>query len=111
MTPLDEFDFWTNVANRRNVYFYVWIGWLVVGPALFFFFSFLFGDGQEGLASIAALLTWGWVWFRAGQRVAEIRCLRCNERAFQHPIFFMKDAECVNCGYSKSETSYRSGRD
>jgi len=111
LTPLEEFDFWTEVENRRNVFFYIWVGWLAAGFPLFFLFDFLFGEGNEGFAVTAALATWGAVWFRAGRRLAEISCLRCEKRAFPNPYFFMKDAKCANCGYRRTDNSYEQNSD
>ena len=104
MTPLDEFDFWTEVENRRNLHFYIWVGWLAAGFPLFFFYLWIFGEGSEMLAAVAALLTWGVVWFRATRRLAEMKCVRCNKQAFPHPYFFMKDAKCAGCGFRKSDS-------
>ena len=106
MTPLEEFDFWTEVEKRRNVFFYTWLGWLVAGFPLFFLFDFLFGDGNESFAATAALATWAAVWWKAGRRLATMPCARCSKQAFPHPYFFMKDAQCVSCGYRKADSGF-----
>ena len=99
-TPVEEFDFWAEVENRRNLFFLTVAGWLVAGPVLVFSIELLFPSLVEP-AGIVALMAWVYVCYRVARRLTSMRCLRCGERAFPHPYFFMKDAKCAHCGYSR----------
>jgi ribosomal protein L37E len=30
-----------------------------------------------------------------------MRCIKCGEKAFSSPLFFMRHAKCKNCGFAK----------
>ena len=97
MNQTDEVKFWADVEHRRNLFFIAVAGWLVAGPAVFAAY-FWITRGWFDIAAVAALLTWGAVCYRTSNRLTRMPCVRCKEKAFDHPYFFMKDAMCRSCG-------------
>lgn len=91
-------EFWHEVQRRRNAFFLVWVGWLVVGFPLWGFYSWIFGATDSMVAGVAALLTWGAFWKWTELRLTRMPCFRCGQAAFSHPYFFMRHAKCKNCG-------------
>lgn len=90
--------FWKQAKVRRNLFFVTFVGWLIVGPVLVAIYSNIFPVSNEITAGFSALITWGAVIFCMQFRLRQLRCFRCGEQAFSHPLFFMKDAKCRSCG-------------
>ena len=94
-------SFWDEARKRRNVFFAVWVGWLVAGPALLWMYSQLFPNSMGPNAPIwAALGTWGIVIVWAGVRINRLPCYRCGGQAFSRPVLFLTNAKCRSCGVS-----------
>jgi len=60
-------------------------------------------DDSSVLPSFTPLVIWGVPWIYIAFSFRKFKCPKCEERAFEHIMFFMKDAKCVNCGYSYEE--------
>ena len=100
----EEFDFWCDVEKKRNLFFAVWVGWLAAGPVLWMLFNLILSPDDPMTSGMLALGTWGAFWYWTAFRVSQIRCLRCSEKAFRGPFFFMKHARCRHCSFSHSGT-------
>jgi len=99
---VEKFDFWCEVERRRNVFYYVWAGWLIAGFPLTWLYELIIGSDDPMVAMSAALYTWFAIWMWTLFRLTRIRCIRCDKTAISHPFFFMKRAKCKSCGFAKS---------
>lgn len=97
-TPTDVENFWREAGVRRNLFFAVWVGWLVASPCLIWFYSAIFPGLDFIVRAFAALATWGAVWIWTSLRIRQMKCFRCGQQAFSGPYFFMRHAKCRNCG-------------
>ena len=97
----DDADFWKEAERRRNLFFLVWIGWLLAGPILTALYSWALNPADQMTAGTAALVTWGAFWFWTVYYLTSLRCVECGEKAFRHPFFLMRHARCSNCGVVK----------
>lgn len=96
--PVDATQFWDEARPRRNLFFLVWVLWLVVGPILWWLYSLVISAQDPMVAGTAALFTWGAFWWWTAWRVTQLKCPRCGKRALSSPYFFMSHACCKNCG-------------
>ena len=98
----EELEFWWDVERRRNVFYYVWAGWLLAGFPLVWIYEYLIKSDDPMTAMSAALYTWGAIWLWTAFRLTSMKCLKCGKKAFSHPFFFMKHAKCKKCGFAKA---------
>jgi hypothetical protein len=90
--------FWDEVRRRRNHFFFVWLGWLLAGPALFLLYFSILPSRFESAAPFLALGTWMAFWYYIMRRLTSMKCFACGNNAFVHPFFFMRHAKCASCG-------------
>lgn len=94
----NDSEFWKKAKRRRNLFFYVWAGWLLAGFPLTTFYTWLLNPADRMTAGMAALATWGAFWYWTLYYLTRLRCVECGEKAFRHPFFLMRHASCSNCG-------------
>jgi len=94
----DAAIFWAEVKRRHRLFFVIWVGWLVVGFPLWGLFALIFRADNPMVPGVAALLTWGAVWYWSMWHLTSMRCFHCGKRAFDHALFFLRHARCSNCG-------------
>jgi hypothetical protein len=100
---MDAAFFWNEAKTRRNLCFASWYGWLLAGPLLFWIYSQILPTSEDRAPGLMAEGTWIVFFLWAHARLRRLRCFRCGEQAFSHPLFFMKDAKCRNCGVTPTD--------
>jgi hypothetical protein len=96
-------EFWNEVERRRNHFFLVWAGWLVAGPILLWLFYSILPVQVDAVVPYLALGIWGSFWLYITHRLTSMKCYSCGNKAFAHPLFFMRDAKCLTCGIKRSD--------
>jgi hypothetical protein len=92
--------FWATARRRHALFFLVGIGWLVAGLPLWWLVRALLPGAEPLMAGLIALATWAVLWWWTGQRLTQMRCAQCANRAFANPWFLMRHARCQVCGTS-----------
>lgn len=100
---MDSVAFWNEVRKRRNQFFAVWIGWLVVAPILVFLYSRIIPGRDDAAAPYLALGTWFAFWGYIQYRLTSMKCFSCGGKAIRHAMFFMRHAKCASCGIKPSD--------
>ena len=105
--------FWDQVRRRRNVFLWVWIGWLPIGGLAITLYAALFGHEAPRLFGYSFFYLYVAIWAWTAFRLRQLRCPVCGYPAISHPLFFMRDAKCRHCGlpYKRPDTATTPHRD
>jgi len=92
-------EFWKEAKKRRNLFFVWWLCWIPFG-VLFIALEQAIWEQESPLHFSTPLIVWGVPWYYIAYRIRKLKCPKCHERAFDHCLFFMKNAKCQSCGYT-----------
>jgi hypothetical protein len=97
---MDDAAFWMEVKQRRNLFFWWWLGWIPAGAIVLFSYRALMGGEPSFWFMFAVLVLWGVGWYFIASRLQKLLCPRCGKPAISGSYTVMRHAKCQHCGFS-----------